>query len=180
MNAEYGEGKRAFPWRLRLSIAMGIARGLEFIHQNHDDRDEIIPHGMIKLSNIMLSEDDEEPEPLISEYGYAKFVNPSMSISKVSEKGDVYSLGVILLQLLTGKVAEELPRWVVRSVAREEWRGEVFDEEVSGHERYAFPLLNVSLKCVAHHPCTIAEVVERIQEVVNAQQDDHHAQSSES
>lgn len=183
---DYVEGKGTFPWKIRLSIAVGIARGLDFIHRKPDDHKEIIPHGNIKLSNIML---DDNEEPLISEYGYAKFVDPSgacLSLSMkgytapektLTEKADVYSFGVIMLELLTGKTVAksglDLPRWV-RSIVREEWTGEVFDKEISNVEMYAFPLLNVSLKCVAHHPeerPTIAEVLEKIEEIVNAQDD---------
>lgn len=176
--AGYEQGKRAFPWKLRLSIAVGIARGLNFIYSH----EEIIPHGIIKLSNIMLNQDDE---PLISEYGYWKLVlastdNPAMKgyaapEKDLSEKSDVYSFGVILLELLTGKTVErsgcsDLPRWV-RSVER---TGEVLDEEILEVEMYAFPLLNVSLKCVEQNPHerpTVAEVLEKIEEIVNAQQE---------
>lgn len=178
MHEGYAEGKRAFPWKLRVSIAAGIARGLHFIYSH----EQIIPHGIIKLSNIML---DEHDTPMISEYGYAQFLstnNPAMNgyeapEKSLSEKSDVYSFGVILLELLTGKSVEksgsDLPRRV-RSVVREEWTGEVFDDEVSEAEMYAFPLLNVSLKCVEQSPHerpSVAEVLERIEEVVNAQQD---------
>ncbi|XP_057765519.1 probable inactive receptor kinase At2g26730 [Salvia miltiorrhiza] len=163
----YSEGKRAFPWRLRLRIAEGIARGLKFIH----DQEEIISHhGIIKPSNIMLGHDHH---PLISEYGYAKFVDtaPSMKgyAAPDTEKADVYSLGVILLELLTGKfVGLDLPRWVTT--------GEVlFDKDLSDVQMYAFPLLNVSLKCVArtsHDRPAVAEVLHKIEELVRAQQED--------
>ena len=63
LSADYIDGKRDFPWELRLSIASGIASGLNFIYQSSDNQ-EIIPHGNLKLSNILL---DENNRALISE-----------------------------------------------------------------------------------------------------------------
>ncbi|KAK9269534.1 hypothetical protein L1049_001310 [Liquidambar formosana] len=164
----------------------GIARGLDFLYGRSDDQESITPHGNIKLSNIMLNENEE---PLISEYGYSRFQDPNrlgLCTSKgyeapekcISEKGDVFSFGVILMELLTGKSVEktglDLPKWV-KSMVREEWTGEVFDKEVSKFGmQWAFPLLNISLKCVSHSPeerPTMAEVWDKIEEVVNAHED---------
>ncbi|XP_031253369.1 probable leucine-rich repeat receptor-like protein kinase At5g05160 [Pistacia vera] len=183
----YIEGKKDFPWRLRLSIASGIAKGLDYMYQRSHYQ-ETIPHGNLKLSNILL---DENEDPLISEYGLSKFIdlkrnylfpsNGYMAPEKTQcEQGDVFSFGIILLELLTGKTVEksgtDLPKWV-RAMVREEWTGEVFDKEVSkSGKQYAFPLLNVALKCVSHSPDnrpTIAEVLERISVVVNANEDRH-------
>ncbi|KAM1256216.1 hypothetical protein ACFX2G_030952 [Malus domestica] len=140
----YTEGKRDFPWRLRLSIACGISRGLDFIYQGSDD---CIPHGNLKLSNILLDDNDE---PLISDFG------------------------VILLELLTGKTVEgtgiDLPKWVTAMV-KEDWTGEVFDKEVAkAAKEWAFPLLNIALKCVSASPTnrpTVEEVYEKIEEVIH-------------
>ncbi|KAF8023783.1 hypothetical protein BT93_F1083 [Corymbia citriodora subsp. variegata] len=174
LNLYYIAGKRDFPWKLRLYIAGGIARGLGFIYERNTGR-EIIPHGNLKLSNIF-------------EYGVSNFFNPKgpcilasngyVAPEKcLSEQADVYSLGVIMLELLTGKTVEttkvNLPKWV-KSMVREEWTGEVFDKEVStAAKQWAFPLLNISLKCVADAPDkrpSVAEVVEKIEEVINADQ----------
>lgn len=158
---------------------------MDFIYKNPIDQ-EIIPHGNIKLSNILL---DENLEPLISEYGFSRFFDPMVGCSlsrngytapekSLSEQGDAFSFGIILLELLTGKTLEssgiDLPKWV-RSIIREEWTGEVFDKEVNQAARqYAFPLLNVALKCVSHSTedrPTMADVMEKIEEVVNAHED---------
>ncbi|WOH00187.1 hypothetical protein DCAR_0519545 [Daucus carota subsp. sativus] len=181
---KYIEGKRDFPWATRLCIAVGIARGLDYIYQMCEG-EKVIPHGNIKLSNILLNEDDT---PLISEYGCSKLVDPKKAClfnvhgyaapeKVLSEQSDVFSFGVILLELLTGKIVEksglDLPKWV-RGMVREEWTGEVFDKEIAKNAKYAFPLLNISLKCVAHLPQdrpSIAEVLEKIQEVSNVHDD---------
>ncbi|XP_061983054.1 probable leucine-rich repeat receptor-like protein kinase IMK3 [Populus nigra] len=128
-------------------------------------------------------------EPLISEYGFSTFLDPKRvwSFSSngytapekiLSEQGDVFSFGIIMLELLTGKTVEksgiDLPKWV-RSIVREEWTGEVFDKEFNHSARqYAFPLLNISLKCVSKSPeerPSMGEVMEKIEEVVNANEE---------
>nr|GMC72413.1 probable inactive receptor kinase At4g23740 [Ipomoea batatas] len=182
----YVEGKRTFPGKQRLTIAMGIARGLDFIYRMSDEEsDNIVPHGNIKLSNILVNENEE---PLVSEFGYMKFLEPSTASlfdsngytapeKKLTEQADVYSFGVVLLELLTGKIVEksglDLPKWV-KSMVREEWTGEVFDKEVGRFEAFAFPMLNIALKCVerkADDRPSIAEVLDKIEEIVNVVED---------
>ncbi|KAK8527142.1 hypothetical protein V6N12_054367 [Hibiscus sabdariffa] len=181
----YIDGKNEFPWRLRLAIARGIAGGLAFIYQSFGNQ-ESIPHGNLKLSNVLLS---DNMEPLISEYGISRLLDPKQSClfssngntapeKFLSERGDVFSFGIILLQLLTGKTVEktgvDLPKWV-GSMVREEWTGEVFDKDVPrAAMQWAFPLLNIALKCVSHSPQdrpTTAEVVQLIDEALHVYED---------
>nr|XP_009597947.1 probable inactive receptor kinase At2g26730 [Nicotiana tomentosiformis] len=161
---------QTFDWSSRLSIAAGVADALAFMHQElqHDG----IPHGNLKSSNILLN---KNMEPRISEYGLmssteistiqnqTQFASSSNVFPITDEnaeplfKADIYAFGVILLELLTGKVQNnglELASWVV-SVLREEWTVEVFDrtliQEVASEERMV-NLLQVAVKCVNHSP----------------------------
>ncbi|KAJ0551623.1 putative protein kinase RLK-Pelle-LRR-III family [Helianthus annuus] len=110
---------------------------------------------------------------------------------KFTQKSDVYSFGVLLLELLTGKSplpssghdeVVDLPRWV-RSVVREEWTAEVFDEELMKHphvEEEMVQMLQIGLACVTRVPDmrpSMDEVVKMIGDLRSS--DSEHRDSSE-
>ncbi|XP_035547505.1 G-type lectin S-receptor-like serine/threonine-protein kinase RKS1 isoform X2 [Juglans regia] len=104
-------------WSKRFEIIIGIARGILYLH--HDSRLRII-HRDLKTSNILL---DDEMNPKISDFGVARifkgdqiqdrtnrvvgtygYMSPEYAVfGKFSTKSDIFSFGVILLEIVSGK-----------------------------------------------------------------------------
>ncbi|CAI9754632.1 unnamed protein product [Fraxinus pennsylvanica] len=157
-----------FDWGSRLSVAARIAKALAFMHEELQ-RDGIA-HGNLKSSNILLN---NGMEPCISEYGLSvvnnqdssvlapddSFQDNTLPVNNASNvfKADVYGFGIILLELLTGKLVQnngyELGQWV-NSAIREEWTVEFFDKTLvlEGASEEMVNLLQVALKCTSSAP----------------------------
>ncbi|KAL6207228.1 hypothetical protein ACLB2K_024472 [Fragaria x ananassa] len=104
-----------FTWDTRFKMCLGIARGLEYLHEH---RKLNIAHMNIKAVNILL---DGDLNPKISDFGLAHlyveedqfkviksdvlqgYTAPEYFHGKFSNKGDVYSFGVILLEIVCWK-----------------------------------------------------------------------------
>lgn len=111
-------GESRLSWPLRQKIAVGMARGLAYLHYGAQPA---IIHRDIKSSNILV---DENFEAKLADFGLAKFAPEGMShmstrvagtlgyvapeyalYGQLTEKIDVYSFGVVLLELLSGRKA---------------------------------------------------------------------------
>ncbi|XP_044365907.1 probable leucine-rich repeat receptor-like protein kinase At1g68400 [Triticum aestivum] len=154
LHGNRGLDRTLLDWAARMRIAVGAARGLAYIH-HASWRGGMTPklvHDNFKSTNILLDGSGEArladcglaqlgtSSPAASSTGYHALEAPApASRPWASQKGDVYALGVVLLELLmgwcpgselpNGGVVAELPRWV-QSVVREEWTSEVFDLEL--------------------------------------------------
>ncbi|KAK0599332.1 hypothetical protein LWI29_004338 [Acer saccharum] len=111
------ERSKFLSWRKRFDIIIGIARGLLYLHQ--DSKLQII-HRDLKASNILL---DNDLNPKISDFGLARifrgddkeantkriagtygYMSPEYATDgNFSLKSDVFSFGVLLLEIISGK-----------------------------------------------------------------------------
>ncbi|KAL9420463.1 hypothetical protein AB3S75_038109 [Citrus x aurantiifolia] len=173
----HGEGRPVLDWATRVKIAAGAARGLAYLHEDCHPR---IIHRDIKSSNILL---DNNFEAQVSDFGLAKlaldanthittrvmgtfgYMAPEYASSgKLTEKSDVFSFGVVLLELITGRKPvdasqplgdESLVEWA-RPLLSHALENEEFDNLADPRlgENYVegemFRMIEAAAACVRH------------------------------
>ncbi|KAF2293038.1 hypothetical protein GH714_035585 [Hevea brasiliensis] len=110
-------------WARRKRVALGAARGLEYLHEHCNPK---IIHRDVKAANVLL---DEDFEAVVGDFGLAKLVDVRktnvttqvrgtmghiapeyLSTGKSSERTDVFGYGIMLLELVTGQRAIDFSR----------------------------------------------------------------------
>jgi len=108
--------RRSLTWDVRYKIALGVARALRYLHE---DAEQCVLHRDIKSGNVLL---DADFNTKISDFGIAKLVDPRLRTQRtrvvgtygylapeyinegrVSKESDMYSFGVLALEIACGK-----------------------------------------------------------------------------
>lgn len=178
-------------WPTRLSIAIGVAEGLAFLHH------VAIIHLDISSGNVLL---DAGYKPLVGEVEISKLLDPSRGTASISAvagsfgyippeyaytmqvtaPGNVYSYGVILLEILTTRLPVEeafgegidLVKWVHTAPARSETPEQILDARLStvsfAWRKEMLAALKIALLCTDSTPAKrpkMKKVVEMLQEI---------------
>ncbi|XP_044954531.1 cold-responsive protein kinase 1-like isoform X2 [Hordeum vulgare subsp. vulgare] len=116
-------GATILPWSVRSGICMGTAKGLSYLHEEHEPN---IVHRDIKASNVLLG---RGYSPKIGDFGLAKlfpdnvthvttrvvgttgYLAPEYVVhGQLTKKADVYSFGVLVLEIISGRRVSETIR----------------------------------------------------------------------
>ncbi|KAL2479194.1 Pollen receptor-like kinase 1 [Forsythia ovata] len=179
-------------WSTRLKIIKGVANGLAYLHSELPSLS--VPHGHLKSSNVLL---DKNFEPLLMDYTLEPVMN-SGQIQQIlvaykspeyaqhgqsTKKTDVWCLGVLILETLTGKfVAKylshhgtgydaDLAGWINAIVSELENNEQVFDHEMGNTEECREEmekLLHIGIACCQEDMekrWDLEEVVDKIQQL---------------
>nr|WIL59926.1 nodulation protein [Melilotus officinalis] len=174
------DGECTLDWPSRLKIAIGAAKGLAWLHHSCNPR---IIHRNISSKCILL---DADFEPKISDFGLARLMNPldthlstfvngefgdfgyvAPEYTKTlvaTPKGDVFSFGTVLLELVTGErpanVAKapetfkgNLAEWIAELSSNSQLH-DAIDESLlnKGDDNELFQFLKVACNCVTPNP----------------------------
>ncbi|VVA97778.1 unnamed protein product [Arabis nemorensis] len=176
-------------WTKRMKIAITSAQAIAYLHHHATPH---IVHGDVRASNVLL---DSEFEARVTDFGYGKlmpddaedggaaktknnnaYLSPECVASgNESEMGDVYSFGILLLELVSGKRPIErlnpttkrgITEWVLPLVYERKY-GEIVDQRLSGEhvEEKLKKFVLVGLICAQTEPekrPTMSEVVEML------------------
>nr|XP_043627595.1 leucine-rich repeat receptor protein kinase HPCA1-like [Erigeron canadensis] len=179
-------------WMRRLKIALGAARGLQYLH---DLADPPIIHRDVKTNNILL---DQRLVAKVADFGLSKplsdanrthvttqvkgtmgYMDPEYYMTQqLTEKSDVYSFGVVMLELITARNPIEKGKYIVREVKQAMNRNKELynlyqlldptiglNSQLKGLERF----VDLSLKCVeesGNQRPAMSEVVKELESIM--------------
>lgn len=178
-------------WPTRYKIALGVANGLAYLH--HDCQPGII-HRDVKSTNILL---DSDYQARVADFGFAKILqacprgDSSLGIagthgyiapeyaysSKVTEKSDIYSFGVVLLELITGRLPVEaefgenkdIVYWISRKIVTREGAFEVLDYRIyESYKDEMIQALKIAVRCINKLPNLRPSMREVVQMLLEA------------
>ncbi|XP_063946813.1 probable leucine-rich repeat receptor-like protein kinase At1g68400 [Daucus carota subsp. sativus] len=204
-----GVGRIPLNWRTRFLIIKDTAKGLNFLHQSLPSQK--VPHGNLKSSNVLITQQDDDQnvtyQSKLSDFGFlpllpSKKSSECLAIAKCPEfaetkklthKADVYCFGIILLEIITGKIPGEitsgfqgedsssinnLSDWV-KMVVKNDWSPDILDMEIlsskEGHEEM-LKLTELALHCTDLAPesrpnmSQVLQIIEEIEQMSGDQQ----------
>ncbi|KAK6148765.1 hypothetical protein DH2020_016290 [Rehmannia glutinosa] len=188
LHGDRGFSHDKLDWPARLNIIQGIANGLSYLHTELSSCD--IPHGNLKSSNVLLTPDYD---PLLVDYGLCSLMNQAQAAHtliafkspeatnnyQTSPKCDVYCLGIIILEILTGKFPRQylnnsqggmdLIQWV-RSAIAEGREADLLDPDIivnsASFVGEMVKLLRIGADCTENDPdgrLDLREAIRRIE-----------------
>ncbi|XP_048229153.1 leucine-rich repeat receptor-like protein kinase TDR [Ricinus communis] len=177
-------------WFTRYKIALGVAQGICYLHH---DCDPVIVHRDLKPSNILL---DGEMEARVADFGVAKLIQSDESMSviagsygyiapeyaytlQVDEKSDIYSFGVVLMEIISGKRSVDaefgdgnsIVDWVRSKIKTKDGVNDILDKNagasIASVREEMMQMLRIALLCTSRNPAdrpSMRDVVLMLQE----------------
>ncbi|KAK4350681.1 hypothetical protein RND71_029994 [Anisodus tanguticus] len=177
-----GIGRLPLNWKARISIIKDVAKGLNFLHQSLPSHK--VPHGNIRSKNVLIHQDPQNKNyhSKLTDYGFLPLLlykesSRKLAVGKSPEfcqgkklirKADIYCFGILLLEVITGKVPgelfspekgtnivdDDLSEWV-RTVVNNDWSTDILDVEILAQkEGYneMLKLTELALQCTDEVP----------------------------
>ncbi|XP_065846970.1 probable serine/threonine-protein kinase PIX13 [Euphorbia lathyris] len=186
----FGKGSvRPLPWDIRFQIALGMARGLAYLHTG----DVPIVHRDFKSSNVLL---DKLYNAKIADFGLASLAGKAysgsgiagtvgymppevLSTGRFSVKSDVYGFGTVIVEMLTGLRAVDRKRpieqmvlvsWVKPYLSNKRMLKSIMDCRLEGKYPYkeASQIAMLALKCLNDEPRLrppMEEIIDTLQQL---------------